>query len=137
MVQVAGALWTAAGLILLVVGVRLLSGVGSRRVAVVAAVAIVLGAAKGWFVLRAVADRNIRRIENLPGPGAVWQIYLPGGWAFIAAMMLLGMTLRRLNGHYPTPWGPQALGSVDLAVGVALLTGASRYLTRQTHIAEA
>jgi len=137
MVQVAGALWTTAGLILLAVGVRLLSGVGSRRVAVLAAVAIVLGAAKGRFVLRGLADRNIQRIGNLPGPGAVWQIYRPGGWAFIAAMMLLGVTLRRLNGHYPTPWGPQALGSVDLAVGVALLTGASRCLTRKTHAVDA
>ncbi|MHC4611014.1 MAG: hypothetical protein ACYS7M_11785 [Planctomycetota bacterium] len=128
MVSIAGGMWAIAGVMLAAAGVRLLGPANERKVYLLAILAVALGVTKGHLVMRRMAHRNLTRIRTLPGPGRYWEVYRPGGWAFIAAMMLLGLTLRHLNGLFAAQWAPAALGVVDLAVGVALLVGATRYL---------
>ncbi|MCP4249862.1 MAG: hypothetical protein GY778_22700 [bacterium] len=130
MVLLAGGLWAVVGTALAVVGVVWLRTSGGLLPWLLAGLALILGGVKGRLIMCAVADRNVARLHRLAAPGAIWQIYAPGGWAFIVAMMLLGMTLRRLNGAMTTSWGGPALGVVDLTVGVALLIGAYRYRQR-------
>ncbi len=130
MVLLAGGLWALAGTVLAVVGVLLLRTSAGLLPWLLAALALIVGGVKGRLVMCRVADRNVARLHRLAVPGTVWRIYAPGGWAFIAAMMLLGMALRRFNTALATSWGGPALGVVDLAVGVALLIGAQRYRRR-------
>ncbi|MCH7814355.1 MAG: hypothetical protein IID40_10085 [Planctomycetes bacterium] len=127
MVLLAGGLWAVAGTVLSVVGVLLLWGSGGLLPWLLLVLALVLGGVKGRLIMCRVADRNVARLHGLCVSGTLWRIYTPGGWAFIAAMMLLGMALRRFNTALATSWGRPALGVVDLAVGVALLIGAHRY----------
>ena len=127
MVLLAGGLWAVVGTILAVVGILLIRNSTGLVPWLLAPLALMLGAVKGRVIMRRVANRNVARLHRLQVPGTIWRIYTPGGWAFIAAMMLLGMALRRFNTAMAASWGEPALGVVDLAVGVALLIGAQRY----------
>ena len=126
LIAVGGGLWVAVGLLLGGIGIKLLWGDGRLVALALAAAAVTAGAIKGGW-LRGIAERNVRRIRALPNASGVWRLYRARGWVFVAGMMGLGMALRRASASAPGLWGNTALGTVDLAVGVALLMGARRY----------
>jgi uncharacterized membrane protein len=80
-----------------------------------------LGFIKGRFVLSKTARRVVDRICALSDPIRFFDVY--SGWylALIACMMLLGMGLRWM--HVPS----DLRGSIDIAVGSALMNGAMFY----------
>ncbi len=129
MVSVAGGLWAAVGLVLSCVGLGLLWRGSGIAVYLLGALGVALGTVKGAVVLGRIAERNVQRIQRLPDASPIWQVYRLRGWAFIAGMMGLGMLLRRISATMPGMWGTNALGTIDLAVGIALVVGAVRYQT--------
>ena len=129
MVSVAGGLWAAVGLVLSCVGLALLWRGSGIAVYLLGALGVALGTLKGAMLLSGIVDRNVQRIQSLPDPSPIWQVYRLRGWVFIACMMGLGMLLRRISATVPGMWGTNVLGTIDLAVGIALLVGAGRYQT--------
>lgn len=127
MVTAAGGLWAVAGLALGSVGTALLLQGRGLSVAGLFGVALAAGSCKGRFVLVPLVDSNVQRLWGLPGAGRLWQIYPRGTWIFIGCMIVLGITLRWASTAVPDRWSVSALGTIDLAVGVALLVGALRY----------
>lgn len=82
---------------------------------------IVIGFLKGNFVLAKVVKREVSRLQDIPEPCSVHQIYSMRQVILIAMMMGLGMLLRTLG-------APVDLhGAVDVAVGAALFQGATHY----------
>ena len=113
----AALLWTCVGTGLLVAGVRWTLTAPRFWPFVLLAGAVVVGAAKGRFVLAPTARRIVSRIRRR-GDGTClggflsWKI-----WLSVLTMMGLGMTIRR-SGFPLTP-----IGVLYSAVGVALLWG--------------
>ena len=120
-------LWMLGGVVLLSLGTgRLLQASrGESTPGVVAAVAItalVVGAAKGWFLLRKTARRNIDRLAALTEDRRPIHVYGTRSWVVIALMtaVSIGLTL----GGVPPLWR----GTVNLAIGAALASSSLNYL---------
>ncbi len=93
-----------------------------RCVAVVAVGALAVGAAKGWFLLRRTARRNIDRLAALTEDRRPIHVYGTRSWVVIGLMTALsiGLTL----GGVPPLWR----GMVNLAIGAALAASSLNYL---------
>ncbi|MBK8190384.1 MAG: hypothetical protein IPK79_08035 [Vampirovibrionales bacterium] len=121
-------LWLAGGVSLMINGViRLSQGaptVPAWVAALAIALAVVIGAAKGLFVLSKTSQRNIARIQGLEGPQRASAVYALPSWILIEAMMLFSAALTWL--HVPDLWR----GAVNLAVGLALVASSLRYWRR-------
>jgi len=91
-------------------------------VAVVAVAALAVGVAKGCFVLRRTAQRNIDRLAALEQDQRPIHVYGMRSWVVIALMTALsvGLTL----GGVPPLWR----GMVSLAIGAALAASSLNYL---------
>jgi len=104
LIQIAGGLWGVIGTFLILRGILLYQLAIEEQHATLAAIAIsvaagiLLGGAKGHFVLTRTARRNKNRIQTLPGPLKIHHIFAKPFYGFIAAMMLLGFLLRSFNG---------------------------------------
>jgi hypothetical protein len=110
-------MWTLAGLGLATFGsVRILQSQG-RLAAVLFPAAIVVGVAKGRWILSRTARRNVARIHRRGDDRCLGGFLSGCGWALVALMVLLGRTLRHLAVAAPI------VGPVYLAIGVALLVG--------------
>lgn len=120
-------LWMLGGVVLLSLGTaRLLQaargGATPGVVAMVAAAALAVGWAKGWFLLRRTARRNIDRLSALTEDRRPIYVYGVRSWVVIGLMTALsiGMTL----GGVPPLWR----GMVNLAIGAALAASSLNYL---------
>ena len=120
-------LWLLGGVVLLSLGTaRLVQAArGEATPAVVAAVALgalALGTAKGWFVLRRTAQRNIERLAALEHDQRPIHVYGIRSWVVIGLMAALsvGLTL----GGVPPLWR----GLVNVAIGAALAASSLNYL---------
>ena len=91
-------------------------------VAVVAVAALAVGVAKGCFVLRRTAQRNIDRLAALEQDQRPIHVYGMRSWVVIALMTALsvGLTL----GGVPPLWR----GMVNLAIGAALAASSLNYV---------
>jgi hypothetical protein len=91
-------------------------------VAVVAVAALGVGVAKGWFVLRRTAQRNIDRLAALERDQRPIHVYGIRSWVVIGLMTALsvGLTLAGV----PPLWR----GMVNVAIGAALATSSLNYL---------
>ena len=92
---------------------------------IVLAAALMVGTAKGIFVLRKSARRMITRIESRPGPRPFWEMYPIYFYPLIAVMIGSGILLR----HY---WGeshPAIIAGVYLGIGAALLSSAAPFFS--------
>lgn len=85
-------------------------------------IALIIGFAKGNFVLPKIAKKNIARIEQLPERSPFYMTFSLKSWLLILVMILIGRTIRFL--------GAPALiiGVVYVAVGFALALGSRSYL---------
>lgn len=82
---------------------------------------LLVGYAKGHFVLTRSVKSGVQRILSHPNPSAIKKLYGKKYYFLIVAMMGLGLLLKALK-------LPSDLhGAIDLAIGSALLKGALVY----------
>lgn len=137
-IALSGVLWFAIGMFLLYKGLHFISdarnipnslcvrfqdvfGSPSQAGTVLMFIALMVGFAKGRFVLAKTVQRVVRRIQSLPLPIRFSQVYTPAYWMLIGGMVMLGMVFRFL----PIPI--DARGFIDVAIGSALINGAMLY----------
>lgn len=137
-IALSGFTWFLVGIFLLYKGLRLiaeaafLSGslchkmsplVGSAQQAasLLMASGLIIGFFKGRFVLSKTVKRVVLRIVSLPLPIRLKDAYSPSYWILIGSMMALGMFFRFL------PLPIDVRGTIDLAIGSALVNGAMLY----------
>jgi hypothetical protein len=121
------ALWVLGGVVLLSLGTaRLLQAAraeaGAAVVAAVSVGALAIGIAKGWFLLRKTARRNIVRLTALTEGRRLIHVYGARSWVVIGLMTALSVGLT--VGGVPPLWR----GMVNLAIGAALVTSSLNYL---------
>jgi hypothetical protein len=131
---IAAILWGLVGFGLLMAGLFFLfgnrgmgtlpgqeAGIGTTEL-IALIVAVLLGGAKGKFVITKVGKKNRARIESLPEVSPVYTTFSGKSWVMVLGMILLGRLIR-LGGASPV-----AVGAIYVAVGVALLIGSRVYL---------
>ena len=116
-----GAMWSAVGIMMCVLGtgwltrVDIVRGIGYGSVGLVTA----LVAARWGF--RAIAAKNIRRLRRLPDRGCFFAFQAWKSYLLIAVMIALGAGLR----HSPVP--KTLLAIVYIGIGGALLLSSFSY----------
>lgn len=129
----AGALWIAIGTFLAVRGAAYFKAahVMSPLWAYLGlALGVVVGCAKGLFVLRKSAKRVIARIESRVAPEPFWQIYPPYLYLLIPLMIGLGLTLR----HFFGASHPSLILGVYAGIGAALLVSAMPFFAARARL---
>lgn len=90
------------------------------------AITLLIGFLKGRRVFAKSVNRSVNRILTLPNPSPLSKIYTPSYYILLGSMVLLGILVR---------FAPLDIrGGVDVAVGSALIIGASLYF-RQAWLA--
>jgi hypothetical protein len=85
--------------------------------------AVVIGMAKGKFVLSKTSRKNIERIQALSEPQRPVHVYSTRSWIVVALMVLISILLNTLPG-IDLFWR----GLVNLAIGFALIISSLDYL---------
>ena len=116
-----GIVWVLVGLSLAVRG-TLPFGVNAFKsdatwAAIALVLGLVLGAAKGYFVLKKTSVRNIARIASRPAPEPFWQISPPYLALLIPLMIGFGILLRKYVGESH----PQIVFGTYVGIGAALM----------------
>jgi hypothetical protein len=121
----AATIWTAAGVMLFSMGMFWMeSGLGWGLALVVAIPFVLIGMAKGHFLLDGVSRRTAARIVERGPAAPIWGFYGLRTWLLVAVMMGGGIALRLLfNGEH---WHFFYLGFLYVAVGVALVLASRR-----------
>ncbi len=111
----AGAMWTAVGMALTLVGGHCLLATDGYKILILTAVAVCLGIGKSFLVLERAAHSFVSRIQ-LRGEGKCVGGFLSvKGWAMVGGMVLLGRLLRSVD--IPRP----ILGLVYAGVGLGMV----------------
>lgn len=82
---------------------------------------LVAGIAKGRFVMAKAAQKSAMRISKLSNPTAITNLYSRSNLILLAIMMGMGMVMKVLALPY------DIRGSIDVAVGCALMQGSLAY----------
>ncbi|CAI2717780.1 hypothetical protein [Nitrospina watsonii] len=128
--RLAGGIWGLVGLFLLVRGIDMyflaMNSQGSSRQAVIISLvaALLIGSAKGKFVLTKTARRNKNRIDQLDPPLKMHQVYAKPFYLFIALMMGVGYMLRHWNEHLG---GYVVVAAIYCGIGIALIVSSLVY----------
>ncbi len=103
---------------------------GGREQAALALIAmgLIAGFMKGRFVLVKTVKRVTERIISLEMPIKFSQVYSRGYVFLIAGMVLLGMSMKWIG----LPM--EVRGLIDVAIGSALMNGASAYFRVAMHV---
>jgi MFS superfamily sulfate permease-like transporter len=88
----------------------------------VIALSLVIGAAKGRFVLSKTSGKNIERIAAMTEPQKPVNVYSVKSWVMITLMVGISVALTVFNA--PLIWR----GAVNLAVGMGLIMSSLNYL---------
>lgn len=91
------------------------------------AASIIIGVAKGRFVLSKTARRNKSRIDNIEGPLKLHHVYAKSFYFLIAGMILLGVSLRTFNEYLG---GYVVVGGIYCGIGLALMVSSLTYWKR-------
>jgi hypothetical protein len=119
-IVISGLLWIAAGASLLYRGLQLLSATRDpQKGTLLMALALVIGFLKGRYVLSKSAARISKHILSLPLPFRWTNIYPKSYWLLLSSMFFFAFLLR----FVPVEWR----GTIDVAIGFALLQGAGHY----------
>ncbi len=143
LIVIVGFIWLAIGLVLLLLGIHFLIdmspalvhaegsslvkwlagkvGSGDNAISLLLAVGLFIGYMKGRYVLGRAAHRIAVRIVALPNPVSLSRVFNKGYYILIASMIGLGMLIKVLG----VP--PDVRGTIDLAIGSALINGAFIY----------
>lgn len=120
----AGALWTAVGLLLARLALAWLQPLSAGRAAALAAAGLALAAAGHRWLFRGLARRNIQRIDRYADKGCLFAFQAWRSYLMIALMIALGVALR--HSAFPR----EGLAVLYLAMGGALLLGSLAYYRR-------
>jgi hypothetical protein len=115
----AASMWTLVGCGLLGFGLKWLLSSESEWIWILLLVAVVVGGAKGFFILRKSALRTIKRIEARPEGSGILGIFSLGTWIIIGVMITGGRYLRTSG------LAEEFLGTLYASVGVALIIGST------------
>jgi len=96
--------------------------------AIAITLSVIVGVAKGRFVLSKTARRNKSRIENIEGPLKVHHVYAKSFYFLIAGMILLGVSLRAFNEYLG---GYVVVGAIYCGIGLALIVSSLTYWKRE------
>lgn len=126
LVKLAFFLWALGGTVLVVLGVlRMADASLTIRASVIIATSLVwlvIGIAKGKYVLAKTSQRNIERLRAMTEPQRPIRVYSLRSWVVISLTVALSLALTLFN----TP--PFWRGGINLAVGFALLMSSINYL---------
>ncbi len=126
----AGSIWGLVGLFLVIRGAIMyqaaLDTQNATQTALMISIAIsvIIGVAKGRFVLSKTARRNKSRIESIEGPLKVHHVYAKSFYILIAAMIALGVTLRTYN---ESLGGYVVVAAIYCGIGLALMVSSLTY----------
>jgi len=126
----AGTIWGLVGLFLIYRGMGLYelavqTQQATQQGIIISLIAgLIIGGAKGKFVLSKTAKRNKLRIEKLEGPLKFHHVYAKSFYLFIGAMMLLGFLLRQGNEYLG---GYLVVAAIYCGIGTALLVSSLTY----------
>jgi hypothetical protein len=119
-------LWLTGGLVLAIRGGLFMAQDPSRPAMGLllgaCALALIIGLAKGRFVLSKTSRRNIERLEALTEPQRPLAVYSLRSWILIALMVGISVALN-FSG-LPLLWR----GTINLAIGAALMMSSLAYL---------
>lgn len=146
MIVISGVIWCLVGVLLMTLGMHhlmdsvrlwdeivlssdlsmvkvfsLLLSKPQQVIAAIVAICLLVGYAKGHFLLGRSVKSGVQRILSYPNPSEIKNIYAKKYYLLIALMMGMGMMLRIL--HIPE----DIHGAIDLAIGSALLKGGLTY----------
>ncbi|MFQ5449409.1 MAG: hypothetical protein ACE5E9_02205 [Nitrospinaceae bacterium] len=130
LINIAGILWGFIGVFLIYRGIHFyqiaIDEQHSTKMALWISViaCLVIGSAKGHFVLSKTARKNKSRILNLESPLKIHHIFSKPFYGFIAAMMFLGILLRSLNTYLG---GYIVIAPIYCGIGLALIVGSRVY----------
>ena len=131
----AGSIWGLVGLFLIIRGVSMyqtaLEAQNATQTALIIsiAVAVIIGVAKGKFVLSKTARRNKARIENIEEPLKIHHVYAKSFYFLIAGMILLGVSLRHFNEYLG---GYVVVAGIYCGIGLALMVSSLTYWKTET-----
>ncbi len=117
---ISGIIWLGIGMMLLNLGLGFLCASQDVNYILIA-LGIIIGFAKGRFVMQKAALRSHERIAKLENPTTISQLYTRSNILIIACMMGLGMLMKILQ--LPN----DVRGFIDTAVGCALMQGSLAY----------
>lgn len=125
--QLAFAIWLTGGFVLCSFGLMRLNEARSSGAGVWLALSLGLaaGAAKSLLILAATSQRNIARLDALPGPMRPIRVYDGRSWAVIGVMTGVAVALN-------LGWIPLSLvarGGVNIAIGTALILSSFTYIS--------
>lgn len=128
----AGVLWLGIGLMLATRGVfQFLAaqemGAGAGAIALAAGLGLVIGFAKGRFVLSKTARKNKNRIAELPDPVKPWQVFSVKFYPLIAVMMGMGIGIRHFFVKGGSATAQLSYGGLLCGIGGALFISAFVY----------
>jgi hypothetical protein len=119
----AGFIWSLAGLLLIYRGWEMYAlaletqNASQQAIIISLVISIIIGTAKGKFVLSKTARRNKSRIDQLEGPLKPHHVYAKPFYFFILGMISLGIALRFWNEFIG---GYIVVGAIYVGIGIAL-----------------
>jgi uncharacterized membrane protein len=131
----AGSVWGLVGLFLIVRGAGMYQAAletqnaSQTAVAISIAISVIIGVAKGRFVLSKTARRNKSRIESIEEPLKVHHVYAKSFYFLIAGMILLGVSMRTFNEYLG---GYVVVAAVYCGIGLALMVSSLTYWKTET-----
>jgi hypothetical protein len=130
LIQIAGGVWICVGAFLTIRGIGLFDlatsqqGATSTGVTISVILGLIVGGAKGKFVLSKTAKKNKARINGLEEPVNIGQTFAKPFYGFIVGMMGLGFLLRAFN----EPLGGYVVvGGIYCGIGAALMVSSLVY----------
>jgi hypothetical protein len=129
---IAAMLWSLVGFVLLGFGLKWLFASESDWIWVLLLATILVGAAKGLFILRKSANRSIARIQKRGDGTCIFGVFSIWSWVLIGIMMTGGSYLRTSG------LADEFLGTLYAAIGGALIMGSiyswKAYLSKTTQV---
>ncbi len=130
LLSIAGSFWGVMGLFLVYRSFALYQLAMSEQAATMQGIAIsvivglVIGGAKGKFVLSKTAHKNKSRIEDLDIPLKIYHAFGKKFYMIIPGMILLGFLLRFYNEYLG---GYIVVGAIYCGIGIALMVSSRHY----------
>jgi Na+/H+ antiporter NhaA len=93
---------------------------------------LLMGGAKGKFVLSKSAKRNMDRIDRLPEPVKAWQVFPVILLPLIGLMVAFGMGLQALAKNKDVTWiGWGGCAAIYIGIGAALFVSSFLYFKKK------
>jgi hypothetical protein len=112
----------------LIAGLSSIAGGREQAALVLIVIGLIVGFLKGRFVLVKTVKRVVERILSLELPLKFSKIYSKGYLLLIGSMVLIGLSMKWLG--IPS----EIRGLIDVAIGSALMNGASAYFRVALHV---